>query len=231
MEIRVVRSVKEKNKELAHDVREHLRRRRGVMFNFMSSPGSGKTTFLEKLVPLLQQRGHRPAIIEGDVTTAIDAERLNHLGIPISLINTEKFGGSCHLGPNVILGALETLASDEFDVVLIENVGNLICPASYDTGSNENFVLLSVTEGEDKPLKYPVVFKRTSASLITKIDLVEPLGFDVQTLRRNILTVNPDHRLFELSSRSGVGLVDFADYLSERAGLYADAIAGKQIDG
>lgn len=224
MEIRVVRSVREKNRELAHDVRQHLRERRSVMFNFMSSPGSGKTTLIEKLVPLLQQRGYNPAIIEGDVTTAIDAERLNHLNVPISLINTEKFGGSCHLGPNVILGALETLSSDSFDVVLIENVGNLICPASYDTGSNENFVLVSVTEGEEKPLKYPVVFKRTTASLITKVDLVEPLGFDIGALRRNVLSVNPDHRIFELSSRTEAGLQSFADFLDERLKTYVAAL-------
>lgn len=216
MEIRIVRNVLEKNKKLADNVREKLHAKGATMFNFMSSPGSGKTTLFQRLVPALKDRGLRIGIIEGDVTTAIDAERLNHLGVPISLINTEKFGGTCHLAANVVLGALETLDDMPLDMILIENVGNLICPGEYDTGADGSLVLLSVTEGEDKPLKYPAIFRKTDASVISKIDVAGVLECDVGLLRENILRANPAHTVFEASGKTGAGVSDLADYLVGR---------------
>lgn len=216
MEIRVVRNVLEKNKKLADTVRERLHGRCTTMFNFMSSPGSGKTTLFQRLVPALLERGLRIGIIEGDVTTAIDAERLNHLGVPISLINTEKFGGTCHLAANVVLGALETLDDTPLDMILIENVGNLICPGEYDTGADGSVVLLSVTEGEDKPLKYPAIFRKTEASIISKIDVAGVLECNVSLLRENILRANPAHVIFEASGKTGAGVTELADWLVQR---------------
>lgn len=213
MEIRVVRNVLEKNKKLADNVREKLQARGASMFNFMSSPGSGKTTLMEKLVPALQAKGLRVGIIEGDVTTAIDAERLNHLGVPISLINTEKFGGTCHLAANVVLGALDTLDDVPLDMILIENVGNLICPGEYDTGADASLVLLSVTEGEDKPLKYPSIFRKTAASIVSKTDLAGVLETNLSLLRENIHRANPAHQIFEASGKTGAGIEGIASYL------------------
>jgi len=215
MEIKVVENVLMKNKQLAFEVRALLKEKKWSMFNFMSSPGSGKTALLEKLIPALGSLGIRVGVIEGDVTTANDALRLQHLNIPISLINTEKFGGTCHLGSNVILGALETIKHEELDMVIIENVGNLICPSEYDTGSSKNVVLISVTEGEDKPLKYPGMFRKCQIAVINKIDLTEALEADVPLIRKNILQIHPDIDIFETSAKKENGIKILAEFLKK----------------
>ena len=134
MEIKIVKKVLEENENLAKEVRQGLRKRHQSMFNFMSSPGAGKTTLLEKLISELQKRGKNIGVIEGDITTTRDAERLQPLNIPIAQINTEPFGGDCHLGANVILGAMDLIKDANIDMFFIENVGNLVCPAEFDTG-------------------------------------------------------------------------------------------------
>ncbi len=213
MEIKIVKNVMEENDELAVQVRKRLRERGSSMFNIMSSPGSGKTALLEKMIPLLQNRGVNVAVIEGDITTSNDANRLQPLNIPIAQINTEPWGGDCHLGSNVILGAMDLLNDSVADIYLVENVGNLVCPAEFDTGSDYNIVVLSVTEGEDKPLKYPLMFRVSHLALINKIDIADVLGADVQLIQKNMRQINSELDILETSSRSGSGLSELADWL------------------
>ncbi|MBI4403013.1 MAG: hydrogenase nickel incorporation protein HypB [Deltaproteobacteria bacterium] len=213
MEIKIVRKVLEENESLAAKVRAGLRERRQSMVNFMSSPGSGKTKILERLIPLLTSGGLKVGVIEGDITTSLDAQRLQPLGIPISQINTELFGGDCHLGAHVILAALEQFAKEPIDVVTIENVGNLVCPAEFDTGADLNIVVLSVTEGEDKPLKYPLMFRNSHLALINKIDLAEAAEADICKLKENMLKINSSLAVLETSGKTGRGIGELAQYI------------------
>jgi hydrogenase nickel incorporation protein HypB len=219
MEIKIVRNVLEENTNLAQQIRAGLRSRRQSMFNFMSSPGSGKTTLLLKLIPLLREKGLRCGVIEGDITTTYDSERLQPLGIPIAQINTEFFGGDCHLAANVVEGALKTLiggGDQPLDLILIENVGNLVCPAEFDTGSDANLVLLSVTEGEDKPLKYPLMFRKTQLAVISKIDIAQAVEANLPAIHRNIRKINPQIELLEASAKTGKGMDTLADWVFRR---------------
>lgn len=216
MEIRLVKKVMEKNTNIAGDVRRHLRTNQLSMFNFMSSPGSGKTRLLEALIPIMKRRGLRVGVIEGDITTTRDAERLQPLDIPIAQINTEFFGGDCHLAANVVLEALRFLHDYQLDIILLENVGNLVCPAEFDTGSDMNLVLLSVTEGEDKPLKYPLMFRNCHAALIGKIDLVAAAEIDLALLKRNLLQINGELAVLEVSGKSGQGMESLANLMIEK---------------
>jgi len=179
----------------------------------MSSPGSGKTTLLEKVIPLLKNKGVRTAVIEGDITTTMDAERLAPLDIPVAQINTEPFGGDCHLGAEVILPALGNFDLSRLDLVFIENVGNLVCPAEFDTGADLNLVVLSVTEGEDKPLKYPLMFRVCQLAVISKTDLLPYLGLDLNRLKSNLAHVNPQLPILELSAVKMVGLAELVDWI------------------
>lgn len=215
MEIKIVRNVLEENDSLAGQVREQLRARKQSMFNFMSSPGSGKTTLLQHLIPILGEKGFRIGVIEGDITTTCDAERLQPLGIPIAQINTEFFGGDCHLGANVILGGLAALPS-ELDMILIENVGNLVCPAEFDTGAAANIVLLSVTEGEDKPLKYPLMFRKSHLALISKTDMAAVAEADIPLIKSNMRKINGVIEVMELSGKNGLGVPELADWLIQK---------------
>ena len=184
------------------------------MFNFMSAPGSGKTELLKSLIPILQKDGQKIGVIEGDISTMNDSMRLKPLDIPIVQINTENFGGDCHLGANLIFSALNELKNEEIDIIIIENVGNLVCPAEFDTGSNKNIVVLSVTEGEDKPLKYPLMFRRSQIALINKIDIASAVSADISLMKKNILAINPNAKIFETSGKTGAGLKEFASYLA-----------------
>ncbi len=212
-EIKIVRNVLEKNNQLANEIRKIIVRKKQTMFNFMSSPGSGKTILLDSMIPLFKANGVKIGIIEGDVQTDNDAKRLQHHNIPIALINTSQFGGSYHLASNVVLGAINELIEEDMDIIIIENVGNLICPASYDTGSDYNFVLLSVTEGEDKPLKYPGIFRKTQGCIITKMDLAQIVECNVELIKQNIKKINPDSKIFEVSSKKNFGVQDLVDFM------------------
>lgn len=216
MEIKIVRNVLESNDKIAAEIRQRTAASKTLLVNLMSSPGSGKTTLLEKLAPLLQNKGYRVGVIEGDIATTMDAERLQPLNIPVVQINTEMFGGDCHLGAEVISPALDNLDLSQLDVVFIENVGNLVCPAEFDTGADLNVVLLSVTEGEDKPLKYPLMFRVCQLALISKTDLLPHLEFKMDLLRQNIQKINPKIAIFPVSTRQGEGLSNFTEWLVER---------------
>lgn len=213
MRIKVVRNVFEENDSQANEIRRKLRARRQSMFNFMSSPGSGKTTLLQRLIPELLSRDLKVGVIEGDITTTNDADRLAPLGIPIAQINTEYFGGDCHLAANVVLGGIEAIEDSPLDLLLIENVGNLVCPAEFDTGSDVNIVLLSVTEGEDKPLKYPLMFQNSQVALINKAEIAKILEVDVELMKRNMRQVNPKIEIFETAGKTGLGIAPLADRL------------------
>ncbi|MCG2715859.1 MAG: hydrogenase nickel incorporation protein HypB [Candidatus Marinimicrobia bacterium] len=206
MKIQIVRDVLEANDQLAGDIRNVAKKEGFTLVNIMSSPGSGKTTFLERLIPELTKKGLRIAVIEGDITTTTDAERIAQMNIPVAQINTEPFGGDCHLGAEVILPALHKFDLSKLDLIFIENVGNLVCPAEFDTGANFNFVVISTTEGEDKPLKYPLMFRVCDTAIINKIDLVQYLDMDISLLEKNIKQINSDIRLVKCSAKTGENL-------------------------
>ena len=213
MEIKIVKNVLEENETVAHELRKKLHSRKQIMANFMSAPGSGKTRLLENLIPALQKTGLRIGVIEGDITTSRDAIRLQHLNIPIAQICTEYFGGDCHLAAHVVEGGYREIEKEPLDLILLENVGNLVCPAEFDTGADINIVLLSVTEGEDKPLKYPLMFRTSQLALINKIDLAVAAETDLPLLRRNMLQINPKLRILETSGKTGQGIPELVSEL------------------
>jgi hydrogenase nickel incorporation protein HypB len=175
------------------------------------------------LIPLLQRRGHKVGVIVGDITTSCDANRFQPLGIPIAQINTQPFGGACHLGANVVLGAMEELDDASMDMILLENVGNLVCPAEFDTGADRKVVVLSVTEGEDKPLKYPLMFRTCDLAVISKTDLTEAAGADLPLLRENLGHVNPELEILETSARLDIGMGRLAEWIAGHAARAREA--------
>jgi len=182
--------------------------------NLMSAPGSGKTTVLERTLRALDGR-LRAVVIEGDVQGTLDADRLAPLGVPVVQINTEPhFGGECHLDARMIRNALPALDLDGVDLVLIENVGNLVCPAEFWVGEDRKVMVLSVAEGEDKPLKYPLMFRVSQLLLLNKLDLLGYLDFDLARFRVNAARVNPALPVIELSARTGEGFQAWVDWLA-----------------
>lgn len=212
MEIKIVKNVLQANEALAGEIRKQNRKNGITMFNFMSSPGSGKTAIIERIVPELKKRGYRIGIVEGDITSTLDAERVRKFNVPISQINTEPFGGDCHLGSEVILPAINELGK-ELDIILIENVGNLVCPAEFDTGADHNIVVLSVTEGEDKPLKYPLMFRVCNLALVNKIDLLPHLDVDIARVEENIKKINSGMDIIKTSAKTGEGIDSVVDWI------------------
>ncbi len=184
--------------------------------NLMSSPGAGKTTLLARTLRTLRDSGVRAGVVEGDIETSIDADRLAGLGAQISLLNTgDGFGGECHLDAPMVARALTRLDLDALDLVLVENVGNLVCPAEFDVGAHRRVMVSSITEGEDKPLKYPVMFRSIELVLINKIDLLPYLDFDLDLFRGNVAQVNPAARMLDISARTGEGLAGWYRWLTE----------------
>jgi hydrogenase nickel incorporation protein HypB len=200
-----------KNTELAAQNRERFQAHRLLVVNVLSGPGSGKTALLERTLTDLSGR-LRIGVQVGDLQTDNDARRLSGRGAPVVQIVT---GGCCHLDASMIAQANEKLDLAALDLLIIENVGNLVCTAAYDLGEDLRVVLLSVTEGEDKPLKYPVLFRRADLVLITKIDIAEAVGADLDALRENIRKTAPGATVLDLSSRSGAGLRAWYDFLGE----------------
>lgn len=175
-------------------------------FNLMSSPGAGKTVLLERTLAGLKTQ-FKMAVIEGDMTTELDAERLRQFGVPVIAINT---GRSCHLDSKMVAGGIHQLSDQynptEFDLVWVENVGNLVCPAEFEVGEHAKVALLSVTEGEDKPLKYPIMFQAADCLLITKMDLAPYLKIDLQKIESNVRQMNPHVTIIPVSAQTGEGL-------------------------
>ena len=203
------------NQHRADHNREAFDAWRLLSLNVMSSPGAGKTALLERSLPSLSGR-FRMAVLEGDMTTELDAQRLEAVGIPVVPITT---GRACHLDAAMVHGGMQLLRQrldpSTLDLLWIENVGNLVCPAEFAVGEHLGVALLSVTEGDDKPLKYPVMFRRADVVLITKTDLLPHLPVQVQAIRDNILSVNPDAVIFELSAVSGQGFSAWHHWLEQ----------------
>ena len=191
-----------KNKLLASRNRGYFEAKGVVTLNLMSSPGSGKTSILEKTIRALD--GVRPvAVIEGDQQTMNDAERIQKTGAPVVQVNT---GNGCHLDADMIRLALDQLELQQESILFIENVGNLVCPSLFELGEKNRIVIISVTEGEDKPLKYPTMFEHADTCIINKTDLLPHVDFDVELVKKYALSVNPHLRIMELSARTGEGM-------------------------
>ena len=207
------RGILKKNDELAAGLRASYAAAGVLVLNLVSSPGTGKTAFLEWTLTELRKRGVRVAALVGDLETDNDARRLASSGAPVRQINTH---GICHLDAEMIGKHLDGWELGALDYLFIENVGNLVCPSSYDLGEAIRVVLLSVTEGEDKPLKYPTMFNSADAAVITKMDLAVPCGFDRWAALKNINEIRPGIQIFETSVKSGVGLDEWLGYLEEK---------------
>jgi hydrogenase nickel incorporation protein HypB len=178
----------------------------------MSAPGAGKTTLLERVVADLPDV--RVGVLEGDVQGSMDADRLAHLHVPVTQLNTDpSFGGECHLDANMVRSAIPSLPLHEIDLLIIENVGNLVCPAEFKVGEDTRVMVCSVTEGEDKPLKYPLMFRTCDLVVINKIDLLPHLEFDVDRLLYNIDQVHPDVDTLLVSAKTGEGIDEWRDWL------------------
>lgn len=211
-QLKILKNVLDANDAVAAEIRADLARRRLVALNFISSPGAGKTLLLERMIRDLAGTV-RFGVVEGDVATANDAERIDRAGAPVVQINTEPYGGDCHLNAGVVRSALAELPLDSLDLLVIENVGNLICPCSFDLGEDAKILLLSVAEGADKPLKYPLSFREAGAIAITKTDAAPFLGEEVALYERNARAVAPGTPVFPLSGRTGEGVAAFAGWI------------------
>lgn len=218
--IEVRARVLKENDLLARALRDRFQQAGVTAISFVSSPGAGKTTFLEKLMSMMSAQ-HRIAALVGDLATENDAMRLSRACSQVRQITT---GTVCHLDAKMIAGALEGWNLDNLDFLFIENVGNLVCPSSYDLGEQMRFVLLSCTEGEDKPLKYPTIFNTADAALITKMDLAAAAEFDLPAARRNIQSVRPGMRVLEISSKTGMGMGDVTELIEASAPSHAGKI-------
>jgi hydrogenase nickel incorporation protein HypB len=203
-----------KNDELARQLRARFEAAGVLVLNLVSSPGTGKTEFLQKTLTALRQRGAKAVALVGDLETDNDARRLAASGVPVRQINTH---GICHLEAEMVRTHLDTwegVTLDGLEYLFIENVGNLVCPSSYDLGERIRVALLSVTEGEDKPLKYPTLFNSADAAIITKIDIAEAVGFDRDGAIRNIREIRPGIQIFEISAKTGAGMEEWLTYLA-----------------
>jgi hydrogenase nickel incorporation protein HypB len=213
--IDVKQDILSENRQSAEEIRGRLRKAKTFMINFMASPGAGKTSLIARTIERLAPR-RRIAVLEGDIESSIDSQRLSQQGIDAIQIRT---GGFCHLDAWMVDKALEELDLEDLDVILIENVGNLVCPAEADTGSFRNVVILSVPEGDDKPFKYPLAFKVSDVTVINKIDYPDFAHFDLEAVRKRVQLLNPAARVIPVSCRNRSGLEEWFDWLE--AGLEA----------
>ena len=212
-QINVYRDLMGENEKWAEDTRGVLKERNLTMLNLIGSPGSGKTTILENMVRLLGDR-FKFAVLEGDVETTKDAERLAALDIPVSQLITS---GACHLEAKLVNAALKDLPLDEVDIVFVENVGNLVCPAEFDVGEHAKVAVLSVTEGEDKPIKYPLLFQESKAAVLSKTDLLPYLPFQIEACREYLRQVNGNLPIFEVSATKDDGMAAWIDWVADMA--------------
>jgi hydrogenase nickel incorporation protein HypB len=216
--VRVVQGVLDANDTIARSNREDFERHGGTVVNLMSAPGAGKTSLLERVVRDLD--GVRVGVLEGDVQGSLDADRLASLHVPVTQLNTDPgFGGECHLDANMVRSALPSIPLDELDLLVIENVGNLVCPAEFRVGEHRRVMVSSVTEGEDKPLKYPLMFRACELVLVNKIDLLPHLDFDLDKFLYHLDAVHPEVARLHVSARTGEGIDEWRDWLRRAATL------------
>jgi hydrogenase nickel incorporation protein HypB len=211
--VSVEQKVLSENDKLAAELRARFTSNRVLTLNLVSSPGSGKTSLLEKTLGALNNE-LRMALVAGDVQTDNDARRLEKAGGKI--VRPIVTGGTCHLDARMVTKAIEGFELDKLDILFVENVGNLVCPSSYDLGEDLKVVLISTTEGDDKPLKYPGMFRRSSVMVINKIDLLGSSDFDMATVKQNALSINGQLTVFELSCRTSQGLDQWFGWLKNR---------------
>lgn len=202
-EIKVMEKILNANDKIAEDVRNYLTEKGILLVNLMSSPGSGKTSLIEKTAENIDGN---IGVIEGDIQTTLDAERVAKYGVKTYQINTGPFGGDCHLEAGWVKAAMDEMDIDDLDILFVENIGNLVCPAEFDVGAHLNAVVLSLPEGEDKALKYPLAFRVSDLCIISKMDLLPYLDVSVEQIKENVTNINPDIDIIELSIKTGKGL-------------------------
>jgi len=210
MKVKVVSRILEANDRIAEENRRRFKEAGVFVANLMGAPGAGKTTLLERTIQALKPK-LRIGVIEGDIVGTDDAERIGALDIPVVQINT---GGACHLDANMISEVLDDLPLRDLDLVIIENVGNLVCPAEFKVGEDLKMMVLSVAEGHDKPLKYPLMFQESSALVLNKIDLLPFTNADIRKMQADSLALNPKLKVFNVSCRTGEGIDPWAQWLS-----------------
>lgn len=209
MKVKVVTRILEANERLAEENRKRFREAGVFVVNLMGAPGAGKTTLLERTIAELKDK-KRLGVIEGDIAGSDDAERIHDTGVPVVQINT---GGACHLDANMISEVLADVPLKELDILVIENVGNLVCPAEFKVGEDLKAMVLSITEGHDKPLKYPLMFRESSALVLNKVDLLPHMDVDLDKIRKDALSLNPAIRIFEVSCKTGEGIGKWTEWL------------------
>ena len=214
--IKIKESIIADNEDSAELLRAELAKNKVFMLNLMSSPGAGKTSLLIATLKVLQDR-YRINVIEGDIDSTVDSEKIIQNGGNAVQIQT---GGDCHVDAPMIKAAIESINLNDYDVIFIENVGNLVCPAEFDTGANLKVMILSVPEGDDKILKYPLMFKVCDALIISKIDCIEFFDFDFDILKRRVSLVNPKMKIFQVSAKTGEGIVEWCDWISKQIDDY-----------
>ena len=212
MKISVVKNILDANDRIARENRDLFDDKRLYVINLMSSPGAGKTSLVEATIVSLRDR-YRIGVIEGDIQDTYDADRIARLEIPVVQINT---GGGCHLDGNMIREALASLDLDRLDLMIVENVGNLVCPAEFKIGENVKIMILSTPEGADKPAKYPLMFREASVMIINKMDLIPYVNFDLEKAKRDALALNRNLRIIEVSCKTKTGLPEWIQWLTER---------------
>lgn len=210
MKVKVVSRILEANDRIAEENRKRFRDAGVYVVNLMGAPGAGKTTLLERTIQGLKPK-LRVGVIEGDIVGSDDAERIGALDVPVVQINT---GGACHLDANMISEVLNELPLKDLDMLIIENVGNLVCPAEFNVGEDRKMMVLSIAEGHDKPLKYPLMFRESSALVLNKMDLLPYMNTDIRKVRNDSLALNPKLNIFEVSCATGAGIDTWTQWLS-----------------
>lgn len=214
--IEIKKSIYANNDMEAGKLRQELHNRKSFMLNLMSSPGSGKTSLVLRTIEALRNE-MSIGVMEADIDSAVDAERVASVGIPAIQVHT---GGMCHLDASMTRQGIEAMGENPMDLIILENVGNLICPASYDVGAAKSAMILSVPEGDDKPLKYPLMFSAVDVLLINKIDAMHIFDFDVQAVRERVQKINPKLQVFEVSAKTGAGINAWADWLRNEVSIW-----------
>lgn len=217
MEIKIMKNILDRNQNKANEVRKILKEEKVLMVNIISSPGAGKTTLLEKTCEKLGEK-YAIAVIEGDITTDRDAQRLKRFNIPIVVINTE---GGCHLDSHSISKVLGEFDLKNIDILFVENVGNLICPSQFDLGEEFKIAVVSTTEGDDKPGKYPMLFREARAVLLNKIDLIPYTNFNFENFKNDLDNINSRTPLFKVSCTKGDGMEEWFEWIEERINNYS----------
>ncbi|MGL5353109.1 MAG: hydrogenase nickel incorporation protein HypB [Clostridium sp.] len=208
----IKKNILEDNDKVANEIRGKLKEKNIFAINLLGSPGAGKTTILEKVIENLKNK-YKMAVIEGDLYTSKDGERIEKHNVEVIQVNT---GGGCHLDATMISRALENIKCDDLEFLVIENVGNLVCPASYDLSEDMKVVVMSVTEGNDKPLKYPSMFQRASLVILNKVDIINFTDFNKEEFYRDLNSLNKDIKVLEVSCRENSGLDELSKYFAEK---------------